>query len=59
MWSIVWRIPGLKQVRRSGWLNHKLRLGFGAYWGHSLVGKMRYGFFDPLDSQLRTTKTWP
>jgi len=33
MWSIVWRIPGLKQVRRSGWLNHKLLLGFGAYWG--------------------------
>ena len=33
MRSIVWRIPGLKQLRRSGWLNHKLRLGYGAYWG--------------------------
>ncbi|MET0547016.1 MAG: methyltransferase, TIGR04325 family [Caulobacterales bacterium] len=28
-----WKLPVLKQLRQCGWLNEKLRLGFGPYWG--------------------------
>lgn len=29
----VWKLPGLKQLRESPWLNETLRLGHGLYWG--------------------------
>jgi len=43
----VWRLPVLKQLRRSGRLNQLLRLGYDAHWGHFSSRKDAESFLRP------------
>jgi putative methyltransferase (TIGR04325 family) len=45
--SFAWRLPGLKQVRRSGPVNALFRLGYGPHWGRFATREEAVAFLRP------------
>ncbi len=47
--SSAWKLPGLKQLRRSGRLNALLRKGYGPHWGRFQTYGDAFAFLRPSD----------